>query len=869
MVQTSSQQAGPGYRCAWPQRLARHRLARHRLGECVVGRRRWGEHRPGGRRLVSGSRAASALTYALLTGLITLTALALVNRVGDGVHHVADDVADTLIGGGAARLVRLDGDPSALTTQGEAAGQCVLLTLGNQGRSASGPLAASLAGPDFALAGCEDTCSGQSLLPNATCRIGVRLQAQGNGTLSGTLTVSAPQSEEALILALSGQASGLPEACLRRGLDHPQGEPTTCFCPSERAASAGSVIGSGPYSAASDVCRAAVHAGVTGVQGGVVTFTHASLECPAFNGFDRHGVRSNTSSSAAAILVFAGQPESCAIAGGPCPSVDPEDFAADLVHRCTCSASQAGSGSVIGSAPYDEDSSLCRAALHAGQVSAEGGEISFRRSSATCPYFIGTDANGVQSSWSSSADRSFVFDGLSEDCAAQPQVGIAQCPDSPRDLPRDAAVRCLCDANQTGGGSVIGSGPYEDDSRLCRAAVHAGAITTDGGMITATRHSLPTCSYWRGSLSNGVESQWRSHGNDRVTINDQSPDCAAQPQAGISYCPSSPRDIPRDEPITCLCQADQTHSGSVIGSGPYEDDTRICRGALHAGEIGGAGGMVRITRHSGATCPQWRGSLSNGVESQWRDHGNDRVTYGSQSADCGAQPQAGVESCPNDPRDLERDVTKTCFCRADQTSSGSVIGSGPYEDDSRVCRAAAHAGVVGNGGEGTITVTRLSGATCPQWRGSVSNGIRSQWRDHGNDRVIFGGQSGSCGAQPQAGSDYCPSSVRTIQLNVATTCYCEPGDGLDGSVVGGGPYEDDSRICRAAAHAGSVTGISAGGAGLVTVTRGRPGCEDWFGSVSNGIEGRSRTHGNDRFWFSGMSSACSAMPQFGAPLPYP
>lgn len=76
-------------------------------------------------------------------------------------------------------------------------------------------------------------------------------------------------------------------------------------------------------------------------------------------------------------------------------------------------------------------------------------------------------------------------------------------------------LTCYCTAEATRGGSVWGSDIYTDDSNICRAAVHAGVIGSDGGTVTirsmgahdsyssTTRNGVTTTSYggWPGSFA--------------------------------------------------------------------------------------------------------------------------------------------------------------------------------------------------------------------------------------------------------------------------------------------------------------------------------------------------------------------------------
>ncbi len=81
----------------------------------------------------------------------------------------------------------------------------------------------------------------------------------------------------------------------------------------------------------------------------------------------------------------------------------------------------------------------------------------------------------------------------------------AACPETLSDhadqIHRD--VHCYCDAAAASSGSVAGTDLYAVESSLCRAAVHAGAITAAGGQIRATIKPIGNS---RGSTRNGVVS---------------------------------------------------------------------------------------------------------------------------------------------------------------------------------------------------------------------------------------------------------------------------------------------------------------------------------------------------------------------------
>ena len=90
----------------------------------------------------------------------------------------------------------------------------------------------------------------------------------------------------------------------------------------------------------------------------------------------------------------------------PCPRSLAVNRELPTPFSCRCSAQATAEGSVWGSDLYTDDSSLCRAALHAGAVSAQGGPISVVRSSGGALY-VGTTRAGLKTRrWTSATRRS-------------------------------------------------------------------------------------------------------------------------------------------------------------------------------------------------------------------------------------------------------------------------------------------------------------------------------------------------------------------------------------------------------------------------------------------------------------------------------
>src|SRR5689334_6606692 len=61
---------------------------------------------------------------------------------------------------------------------------------------------------------------------------------------------------------------------------------------------------------------------------------------------------------------------------------------------CRCAPDQMEIGGVYGSARYSSDSSLCKAARHAGAIPDGGGVVTVHAAEG-CPKFVGSTANGI------------------------------------------------------------------------------------------------------------------------------------------------------------------------------------------------------------------------------------------------------------------------------------------------------------------------------------------------------------------------------------------------------------------------------------------------------------------------------------------
>jgi hypothetical protein len=157
--------------------------------------------------------------------------------------------------------------------------------------------------------------------------------------------------------------------------------------------------------------------------------------------------------------------------------------------------------------------------------------------------------------------------------------------------------------------------------------------------------------------------------------------------------------------LQCSCPAGAA-TGSVWGTGIYTSDSNICSAAVHAGAIGTGGGQVVVTM--GGRQESYTGSTQYGVTSSNWGAWDNSFTVSRASM---ALPACGTMPAGADLHD--------CACPAGPYG-GSAWGSDPYTNDSNICTAAQHSGVIGAAG-GMVRVLAAPGLQ--SYRGSEWNGV--------------------------------------------------------------------------------------------------------------------------------------------------
>lgn len=160
-----------------------------------------------------------------------------------------------------------------------------------------------------------------------------------------------------------------------------------------------------------------------------------------------------------------------------------------------------------------------------------------------------------------------------------------------------------------------------------------------------------------------------------------------------------------------------------------------------------------------------------------------------------------------------------------------VFGTDMYTDDSSVCTAALHAGILPSAEVGGIVAVEIRPDPM-QYLGTSRNGITSEdWFDHWPSSFVFVPPDAPDSAAPaivadaRTSAESWPKSVGRV-----LTFLCPPRVEML-SVFGTNVYTDDSPICSAAVHAGRAAHHEGG---LVTIVI-RPGQRAYPGSSQHGV----------------------------------
>ncbi len=176
---------------------------------------------------------------------------------------------------------------------------------------------------------------------------------------------------------------------------------------------------------------------------------------------------------------------------------------------------------------------------------------------------------------------------------------------------------------------------------------------------------------------------------------------------------------------------------------------------------------------------------------------------------------------------------------------GSVYGTGVYTDDSSVCSAAVHAGLITLAAGGKVTIKILPGRA--SYLGSTRHGVTSS---------SWGAYSGSYSfvVAPKAPTGPILDGGRTWKATAAAFStktgnryrYSCPPSGKLGPVRGTKVYAPNSSVCSAAVHAGQIS-VTQGGNVVILMQAGK---SSYAGTVKNGVTSQAAGPSTGSFIFT-------------------
>lgn len=174
----------------------------------------------------------------------------------------------------------------------------------------------------------------------------------------------------------------------------------------------------------------------------------------------------------------------------------------------------------------------------------------------------------------------------------------------------------------------------------------------------------------------------------------------------------------------------------------------------------------------------------------------------------------------------------TYDCPADGEAH-RIWGTELYTDDSSVCTAAVHVGLIAFEDGGEVEIEIAPGED--HYDGAFGNGVDSADWGSWNGSFFFPEAAPGTGTFEVSGVSWSKTANDLgIGIGESTEVVCSPG-GEEHAIWGTDVYTGDSSVCTAAVHAGLID-LEDGGAVHVEL---RNGVDAYEGSTANGIESRS------------------------------
>jgi hypothetical protein len=200
--------------------------------------------------------------------------------------------------------------------------------------------------------------------------------------------------------------------------------------------------------------------------------------------------------------------------------------------------------------------------------------------------------------------------------------------------------------------------------------------------------------------------------------------------------------------------------GSLYGTDVYTDDSSVCTAAVHAGFISLAGGgtvTIEIRPDAGSYTGTLRNRITSSSYPAWQ---GSYAVVAAQPTDAGVAPGAVPDG--TDAWNATAAQYRTWVgaqyqfnCPRNGKPTRTVWGTNIYTDDSSVCLAAVHAGLITTQSGGKVTIEMRDGQA--SYRGSTRNKVKT------NSYAAWGGSFVIVGA-PEGPDD--PEAVATGDVTV-------------------------------------------------------------------------------------------------------
>jgi hypothetical protein len=291
-------------------------------------------------------------------------------------------------------------------------------------------------------------------------------------------------------------------------------------------------------------------------------------------------------------------------------------------------------------------------------------------------------------------------------------IGIRACPtDFQTFRDANASVVCTCSADAaTSTRPIYGSGIYTDDSPICRAAVHAGAVTPDGGTVvvrqrgpqvafeSSTRNGVTTLSWVQSQTSFSVARAGEGGGDSGPQ---QSNTQAQQQTQQQTQQQAQQEELRRQQEELRRQQEELRRQQEQQRLAQQQEELRRQQEELR-----------RL---------QEQQRLAQQQEEQRRQQELQRQQQLQQQQQQQQQALTLLPRCPATAAGVRGQLA--CLCTASMVSGrAAVFGTDVYSRESSICGAARHAGAIGANG-GAIIVNMLG--TRPPTQSSQRNGINS------------------------------------------------------------------------------------------------------------------------------------------------